>query len=79
MNQTQISNQALFDRLIVRALHVYQKKGTSEQHVYELMFNRQGFKADPNNCTFVIANKCNNKSNSTAELTEVNGCGVVQY
>ncbi len=28
-----ISNQALFDRLVVRALHVYQKKGTSEQHV----------------------------------------------
>ncbi len=54
MNQTQISNQALFDRLIVRALHVYQKKGTSEQHVNELMFNRQGFKADPNNARLLL-------------------------
>ncbi len=33
MNQTQNSNQALFDRLVVRVLRVYQKKGTSEQHV----------------------------------------------
>ncbi len=44
------------------------------------MFTRQGFKADPNNaCLWLWISAVSRKSNSTAELTLMGMCRVVQY